>query len=176
MLQLVSHFRIDVLSVYTLHSSFHTVLPSVQETQEYAGKCLQLYSKIRSSKALQAWCVVIPSESSGGSVQLHSGDISWDTFVQPALSQPHLVLAFEPAHVAPHTIMNVLFSSGTTGAPKAIPWPHTTPFRCVLLLFCTVRFGTTTQFKCVATLCATRHELVNAHCRMVRTSGYQLIA
>ena len=27
-------------------------------------------------------------------------------------------------------ISNILFSSGTTGDPKAIPWSHVTPIRC----------------------------------------------
>ena len=28
--------------------------------------------------------------------------------------------------------MTLLFSSGTTGEPKAIPWSHVTPLRCAL--------------------------------------------
>jgi acyl-coenzyme A synthetase/AMP-(fatty) acid ligase len=102
----------------------------VQETQEHAGKSLKLYRKLRSAKNLHPCCVVIPSERPGHSSPLIVGDIWWDTFLHPAVSQPDLVLAFQPEHVSPDTIMNVLFSSGTTGAPKAIPWTHTTPFRC----------------------------------------------
>ncbi|MCY4569334.1 MAG: AMP-binding protein, partial [Candidatus Poribacteria bacterium] len=33
-----------------------------------------------------------------------------------------------PCHPDAHT--NILFSSGTTGEPKAIPWTHTTPIKC----------------------------------------------
>lgn len=103
---------------------------AVQETQAYAGKTLQLYSKISSSQNLHPRCVVIQSSGSGTTVQLRSGDMSWDAFMQAVLSQPQQVLAFEPTRVGPETIMNILFSSGTTGAPKVIPWKHTTPFRC----------------------------------------------
>ena len=30
----------------------------------------------------------------------------------------------------PYAVTNVLFSSGTTGVPKAIPWTHLTPLKC----------------------------------------------
>src|SRR5205085_2488536 len=32
----------------------------------------------------------------------------------------------------PSATINVLFSSGTTGTPKAIPWTHSTAIRCAL--------------------------------------------
>ena len=35
-----------------------------------------------------------------------------------------------PATDAAAVVSNVLFSSGTTGTPKAIPWSHITPLRC----------------------------------------------
>lgn len=38
------------------------------------------------------------------------------------LSEPHIA--------GPGETINVLFSSGTTGDPKAIPWDHTTPIKC----------------------------------------------
>ena len=37
---------------------------------------------------------------------------------------------FEPFIASPHDPINILFSSGTTGDPKAIPWNHTTPIKC----------------------------------------------
>lgn len=39
-------------------------------------------------------------------------------------------IEFEPVVAAPHDHVNILFSSGTTGDPKAIPWNHTTPIKC----------------------------------------------
>ena len=32
----------------------------------------------------------------------------------------------------PSDLMNILFSSGTTGDPKAIPWTHSTPIKCAI--------------------------------------------
>ena len=38
--------------------------------------------------------------------------------------------AFTPVACDPDAATNILFSSGTTGEPKAIPWTHTTPVKC----------------------------------------------
>ena len=39
---------------------------------------------------------------------------------------------FDPVIADPLDPINVLFSSGTTGDPKAIPWNHTTPIKCAI--------------------------------------------
>jgi acetyl-CoA synthetase len=39
---------------------------------------------------------------------------------------------FTPVASDPHAAINILFSSGTTGEPKAIPWDHTTPIKCAM--------------------------------------------
>ncbi len=36
---------------------------------------------------------------------------------------------FDPAPCDPQDVTNILFSSGTTGEPKAIPWTHLTPIK-----------------------------------------------
>jgi len=38
--------------------------------------------------------------------------------------------AFTPLSCSPDTPINILFSSGTTGEPKGIPWTQTTPIKC----------------------------------------------
>ena len=94
-------------------------------TQDYinrAGKRLPLYEKViaaNAPKAIILWC-----EGRDGVTQIQrEGDMTWDDF----LSDTETFTAV-PCHPDAHT--NILFSSGTTGEPKAIPWTHTTPIKC----------------------------------------------
>jgi acetyl-CoA synthetase len=84
------------------------------------GKRLPLYAKVVEANAPRA--VVLPS---GGDapVSLRPQDVRWDAF----LSDDD---AFTAVPRRPHDATNVLFSSGTTGDPKAIPWNQTTPLKC----------------------------------------------
>ena len=94
-------------------------------TQDYinrADKRLPLYEKVIAANAPRAiilWC-----EGRDGVTQIQrEGDMTWDDF----LSDTETFTAV-PCHPDAHT--NILFSSGTTGEPKAIPWTHTTPIKC----------------------------------------------
>src|SRR5690606_932609 len=49
--------------------------------------------------------------------------LSWNDFLVKT-SQP-----FQAASCDPEDTTNILFSSGTTGEPKAIPWTHLTPIK-----------------------------------------------
>lgn len=89
-------------------------------TQDVAirgGKSLPLYSKIVEAGAPRA--IVIRTQAD---TELRSGDSDWDDFLAGADGcDPYLADPDEPT--------NILFSSGTTGQPKAIPFTHTTPIR-----------------------------------------------
>ncbi|MBD2206652.1 AMP-binding protein [Calothrix sp. FACHB-1219] len=90
-------------------------------TQDYVWRCgkqLPLYSKVVDANAPRA--IVL-----GSSVELRTGDVTWTEF----LSQNEQFDAVI-SHPAAHT--NILFSSGTTGIPKAIPWTQTTPIKCAV--------------------------------------------
>eukprot|EP00892_Ulva_mutabilis_P005710 jgi/Ulvmu1/3510/UM162_0017.1 len=100
----------------------------VQAHLDWAGKKVPLYAKVASIKSDRAPAVVIVGPDNQAPM-LASGDTSWDAFIRPAQEDPAAVLTFLPASVSPDTVSNVLFSSGTTGTPKAIPWTHTTPLR-----------------------------------------------
>jgi acetyl-CoA synthetase len=57
--------------------------------------------------------------------ELRSGDVTWEAFVDTADE-------FASVACEPNDVTNLLFSSGTTGVPKAIPWTHLTPIKCAV--------------------------------------------
>ncbi len=58
-------------------------------------------------------------------IPLREQDLAWSEFL---LDDD----VFEPVPCDPDDVTNILFSSGTTGDPKAIPWTHTTPIKCAM--------------------------------------------
>ena len=93
-------------------------------TQDYinrAGKHLPLYEKVIAANAPKA--IVFSAQGSESVAQTRrEDDMVWSDF----LSDTETFTAV-PCHPDAHT--NILFSSGTTGEPKAIPWTHTTPIK-----------------------------------------------
>ncbi len=94
-------------------------------TQDYinrAGKRLPLYEKVIAANAPKA---VVSSCKGSDTVAKteREADITWRDFLSDTETFT-AVLCDPDAHT------NILFSSGTTGKPKAIPWTHTTPIKC----------------------------------------------
>ena len=81
------------------------------------GKNIPLYDTLLSAGAPRA--VVV---ASGDSVDLRDGDLLWEDFLGDASAVASVV-------GDPDATINVLFSSGTTGDPKAIPWNHLTAIK-----------------------------------------------
>ena len=92
------------------------------DTQTRAGKKISMYSKGVEIGAPRT--VVIPE---GGvlSDALREGDMTWQQLVDNDGDCESIA-----AH--PYEPVNILFSSGTTGTPKAIPWTHLTPIKAAM--------------------------------------------
>ena len=85
-----------------------------------AGKELPMYAKVVDAGARV--CIVL---STGAGTEIRAEDSTWDDFL--GVDDP-----FEPVAVDPSAHANILFSSGTTGVPKAIPWSHVTPIKAAM--------------------------------------------
>lgn len=97
--------------------------PVAVVTQDHAvrlGKSLPMYEKCVDASAPR--CIVVDT---GSSVDLRDDDVMWDEFVVPGADFNPL-----PRSASDHT--NILFSSGTTGDPKAVPWTQTTPIKAAM--------------------------------------------
>ena len=84
-----------------------------------AGKQLPMYDKVVSAGIERAIVVPVTGE------QLRGADVSWDDFLSGDDS-------FDPVVQDAAAPTNVLFSSGTTGDPKAIVWSQLTPLKAAM--------------------------------------------
>jgi len=84
------------------------------------GRTLPMYTKC--IEASQIPCIVVET---GSGTTLRSGDMTWTGFLGPDDE-------FHPVPMPSTSHTNVLFSSGTTGEPKAIPWTHVTPIKAAM--------------------------------------------
>ena len=93
------------------------------DIQVRSGKRLDLFRKL--TEATDATAIVLP-QGDTLDVDLRDQDRSWDEFLPQSRTE------FEPVVAQTQETINVLFSSGTTGEPKAIPWNQLTPIKCAI--------------------------------------------
>lgn len=84
------------------------------------GKDHEVYRKVVDANGPRA--IVLPTLSGRRVRMARPGDLAWDRFLSDSDR-------FEPVARRPGDLTNILFSSGTTKDPKAIPWTHTTPIK-----------------------------------------------
>ncbi len=90
-------------------------------TTERAGKTIDIYARVREIDG-PATIVV-----GGQNAPRRPDDVSFETFLEHG---SHAMADGSDWHVAaPDRTTGILFSSGTTGDPKAIPWDQTTPIK-----------------------------------------------
>ncbi|MGF1533480.1 MAG: AMP-binding protein [Bernardetiaceae bacterium] len=87
-------------------------------TYTYGGRVLDFYAKIKAVADAPPAIVIHPDDTP----TLRPGDLLWEDF----LAEGDFETVYQPADA----ITTILFSSGTTKAPKAIPWTQLTPLKC----------------------------------------------
>ncbi|XP_023516071.1 probable acyl-activating enzyme 17, peroxisomal [Cucurbita pepo subsp. pepo] len=95
-------------------------------------KSIPLYSRVVDAQSPLA--IVIPTNSTGFSMKLRDGDISWHAFLDRVKDLKGV--EFAAVEQSAESFTNILFSSGTTGEPKAIPWTLVTPLKAAADAWC----------------------------------------
>ncbi|KAL9273165.1 putative CoA ligase CCL12 [Drosera capensis] len=98
-------------------------------TQDFiirGGRTFPLYSRV--VEAAPDVAIVLQASGKDLKLSLRSQDVSWNDFLAGVahLSRPHY---YSPIYQPIDSLTNILFSSGTTGEPKAVPWTQLTPVR-----------------------------------------------
>ncbi len=92
------------------------------ERSRRGGKDMQLYAKVLEAESPPA--IVVPAVGETAAPR-RPNDMGWDQLFEHSDDG-------EWAHGAADATINVLFSSGTTGTPKMIPWTHATPVKTAM--------------------------------------------
>ena len=90
-----------------------------QDVLERAGKIFPLYEKVVTANTHK---IVVLKTQKETAVSLRNQDVFWDDFLSENTN-------FTSVKQSPQDCITILFSSGTTGEPKAIPWNHTTAIK-----------------------------------------------
>jgi acetyl-CoA synthetase len=117
-------FASDEIATRLRISGAKTVL--TQDVLFRTGKTLPMYEKVKNAGAERVIVILAdatPDETTP--VKLRDSDVWWNEFLVDDDQ-------FESVQLGSDDAVNILFSSGTTGDPKAIPWTNTTPIKCAM--------------------------------------------
>lgn len=95
----------------------------VQDVLVREGKVLPLYERLQPYRLPKT--VVLPA-GAAVQVRLRNTSLPWASFLQEEAPAPD-----EPLPGPPDREIGLLFSSGTTAQPKAIPWTHLTALKAI---------------------------------------------
>ncbi|KAJ7955413.1 acyl-activating enzyme 18 [Quillaja saponaria] len=98
-------------------------------TQDFivrGGRKFPLYSRVIEAAPYKA--IVLPVKRNGVGVQLREQDLSWKDFLS-SVHQCRRKKYYLPIYQPIDAVANILFSSGTTGEPKAIPFTQLSAIR-----------------------------------------------
>ncbi|MEO9570527.1 MAG: AMP-binding protein [Polaribacter sp.] len=112
---------VDSFSAKEIAVRFKITKPKLVFTQDVikrGDKRIPLYTKVLEANPERIIVITIDETK----IPLKEGDLFWDDFLSKNNN-------FESVKQSPQEIATILFSSGTTGEPKAIPWNHTTPIK-----------------------------------------------
>lgn len=96
-----------------------------QDFTYWAGKPLSLYEKVKGA------CLLLSNKATRILIVAHDAEVTIPLREQDCAFEKFLLAddRFNAVSCDPMSACNILFSSGTTAAPKAIPWQHTTPIK-----------------------------------------------
>lgn len=114
----------DSFSADEIKTRLHIAGAKAIVTQDYIyglNKILPLYEKIKKAcAALTPRPVAVVLQQEEQTLDAH--DIAWNNFLVTTTQ-------FDAINLPAMSPCNIIFSSGTTASPKAIPWNHTTPIK-----------------------------------------------
>ncbi|KAF4358702.1 hypothetical protein G4B88_020959 [Cannabis sativa] len=118
----------DSFAPKEIASRLHVSQAKAIFTQDFilrGGRKFPLYSRV--VEAAPDRVIVLPAIGSNIGIQLREQDMSWGDFLSSVGTRSR---KYSPCYQPVDSLINILFSSGTTGEPKAIPWTHLSPMRC----------------------------------------------
>ncbi|MHC4885649.1 MAG: AMP-binding protein [Planctomycetota bacterium] len=120
----------DSFAPHEIASRLHIARAKAIITQESTGRDGRgdpILAKVVEAEAPRA--IVVTENGERCRPLLREGDLLWEEFLSSSSE-------FQAAPTDAMAPANILFSSGTTGDPKAIPWTHATPLKCAIDAWC----------------------------------------